>query len=37
VEAAEVGDATAFLLSDLARGVTGCVLFVDGGFHITAL
>jgi enoyl-[acyl-carrier protein] reductase I len=37
VEAAEVGDATAFLLSDLARGITGCVLFVDGGFHITAL
>jgi len=37
VEGAEVGDATAFLLSDLARGVTGCVLFVDGGFHITAL
>jgi len=37
VEAAEIGDATAFLLSDLSRGVTGCVLFVDGGFHITAL
>ncbi|MHC5209143.1 MAG: enoyl-ACP reductase FabI [Planctomycetota bacterium] len=37
VEAAEVGDATTFLLSDLARGMTGCVLFVDGGFHITAL
>ena len=37
VEAAEVGDATTFLLSDLSRGVTGCVLFVDGGFHITAL
>ena len=37
VEGAEVGDATTFLVSDLARGVTGCVLFVDGGFHITAL
>jgi enoyl-[acyl-carrier protein] reductase I len=37
VDAAEVGDATAFLLSDLSRGMTGCVLFVDGGFHITAL
>lgn len=37
VEGAEVGDATTFLVSDLSRGVTGCVLFVDGGFHITAL
>ena len=37
VEGAEIGDATSFLVSDLARGVTGCVLFVDGGFHITAL
>jgi enoyl-[acyl-carrier protein] reductase I len=37
LEAAEVGDATAFLLSDLARGITGSVLFVDAGFHITAL
>jgi enoyl-[acyl-carrier protein] reductase I len=37
VEAGEIGDATTFLVSDLARGVTGCVLFVDGGFHITAL
>ena len=37
VEPGEVGDATAFLLSDLSSGVTGCVLFVDGGFHITAL
>jgi enoyl-[acyl-carrier protein] reductase I len=37
VDGAEVGDATAFLVSDLSRGVTGCVLFVDGGFHITAL
>ena len=28
-----VADATVFLLSDLARGVTGEVLHVDGGFH----
>ncbi len=31
--AAEVGDAAAFLLSPLARGVTGEVLHVDSGFH----
>lgn len=37
IEAAEVGDATAFLLSDLSRGITGQVLFVDAGFNITAL
>lgn len=30
---APVADACAFLLSDLARGVTGEVLHVDGGFH----
>ncbi|MBV8194574.1 MAG: enoyl-ACP reductase FabI [Candidatus Dormibacteraeota bacterium] len=28
-----VADACAFLLSDLARGITGEVLHVDGGFH----
>lgn len=32
----QVGDATAFLLSDMARGVTGDVLHVDSGFHIIA-
>ncbi|TMN21402.1 enoyl-ACP reductase FabI [Lentibacillus cibarius] len=32
----QVGDATLFLLSDLARGVTGEVLHVDSGFHIMA-
>jgi enoyl-[acyl-carrier protein] reductase I len=36
VEAAEVGDAAAFLLSPLARGITGEVLFVDAGYHICA-
>jgi enoyl-[acyl-carrier protein] reductase I len=34
VEAAEVGDAAAFLLSPLARGITGEILFVDAGYHI---
>ena len=33
-EPAEVGDAALFLCSDLARGVTGQVLFVDNGYHI---
>jgi enoyl-[acyl-carrier protein] reductase I len=33
----EVGNATAFLLSDLASGITGEILYVDGGFHNVAL
>jgi enoyl-[acyl-carrier protein] reductase I len=33
-EPAEVGDAAAFLASDLARGVTGNVLFVDSGMQL---
>jgi enoyl-[acyl-carrier protein] reductase I len=33
-EPAEVGDAALFLCSDLARGVTGEVLFVDNGYHV---
>src|SRR5699024_6324151 len=33
----QVGDATLFLLSDLARGVTGEVLHVDSGYHIMGL
>ncbi|WP_430790887.1 enoyl-ACP reductase FabI [Virgibacillus flavescens] len=32
----QVGDATLFLLSEMARGVTGEVLHVDSGFHILA-
>jgi enoyl-[acyl-carrier protein] reductase I len=28
----DVGNAAAFLLSDLAAGVTGDVLYVDGGY-----
>jgi enoyl-[acyl-carrier protein] reductase I len=37
IETAEVGDAAAFLLSDAGRGITGEVLMVDAGFHITGM
>jgi enoyl-[acyl-carrier protein] reductase I len=33
----EVGNAAAFLLSPLASGITGEILYVDAGFNITAL
>lgn len=33
----EVGDAAAFMLSNLARGITGEILYVDGGFQSTAM
>ncbi|MBI3054570.1 MAG: SDR family oxidoreductase, partial [Betaproteobacteria bacterium] len=33
----EVGNSAAFLLSDLASGITGEILYVDGGFNTTAL
>ncbi len=33
----EVGNAAAFLSSDLASGITGEVLYVDGGFNTTAM
>ena len=33
----DVGNAAAFLLSDLASGITGEILYVDGGFNTTAL
>jgi enoyl-[acyl-carrier protein] reductase I len=36
-ESAEVGDAALFLASDLARGVTGNVLFVDSGMQMMGL
>jgi enoyl-[acyl-carrier protein] reductase I len=33
----EVGDTVAFLASDLARGITGEVLYVDSGLHALAV
>jgi enoyl-[acyl-carrier protein] reductase I len=36
-EAAEVGDTGVFLLSDAARGITGEVLYVDGGYHVMGM
>ncbi len=33
----EVGNTAAFLLSGLSSGITGEVIYVDAGFHITAL
>ncbi|HSJ49816.1 MAG TPA: enoyl-ACP reductase FabI [Actinomycetota bacterium] len=32
-DASPVGDAIAFLFSDLARGITGEMIHVDGGYH----
>src|SRR5690625_4260265 len=37
VDEDQVGDATMFLLSDLARGITGEVIHVDSGYHIMGL
>jgi enoyl-[acyl-carrier protein] reductase I len=37
VEADEVGDATLMLLCPWARGITGEVLYVDGGYHIIGM
>jgi enoyl-[acyl-carrier protein] reductase I len=37
VEAAEVAEAAAFLLSEAAKAVTGEVLVVDGGYHVTGM
>ncbi|MEN6606847.1 MAG: SDR family oxidoreductase, partial [Bryobacteraceae bacterium] len=34
---AEVADAAVFLASDMGRGVTGNILYVDAGFQITGL
>jgi enoyl-[acyl-carrier protein] reductase I len=36
-EQEEVGDAALFLVSRLARGVTGEVIHVDGGFHVMGM
>jgi enoyl-[acyl-carrier protein] reductase I len=37
VDAAEVAESAAFLLSDAARGITGEVLMVDAGYHATGM
>jgi enoyl-[acyl-carrier protein] reductase I len=36
-EPAEVADAAVFLASDLGRGVTGNILFVDAGMQVMGL
>ncbi|WP_166259888.1 enoyl-ACP reductase FabI [Marinobacter salicampi] len=33
----EVGNSAAFLCSDMASGITGEILYVDGGFNVTAM
>jgi len=33
----EVGNAAAFLCSDLASGITGEIMYVDGGFNTTTI
>jgi len=33
-EQSEVGDTGLFLVSDLARGISGEIIYVDGGYHI---
>ncbi|KAF0243926.1 MAG: enoyl-acyl-carrier protein reductase [Planctomycetota bacterium] len=37
IDQAQVGDAAAFLASELSRGVTGQVLFVDSGYNIVGV
>src|ERR1700743_378744 len=37
VTAEEVGDTAVYLLSDMARGVTGEILHVDAGYHIVGM
>ncbi len=36
-EPAEVGDAALFLCSQLSRGITGEVIFVDNGYHVMGM
>ena len=33
----EVGNTAAFLASDLAAGISGEILYVDGGYHVVAM
>ncbi len=37
IDADEVGDTAAFLLSDLSRGITGEIIFVDAGYNIMGI
>lgn len=37
IETSEVGEAAAFLLSDAGRAISGDVLMVDAGFHVTGV
>jgi enoyl-[acyl-carrier protein] reductase I len=36
-ESGEVGDTGLFLISDASRGITGEVLYVDGGYHVMGM
>ena len=33
----EVGNAAAFMCSDMASGITGEIMYVDAGFNITGM
>jgi enoyl-[acyl-carrier protein] reductase I len=37
VETTEIGEAGAFLLSDAAKAISGDVVMVDAGFHVTGM
>lgn len=37
ITAEEIGNTAAFLLSDLASGITGEIIYVDAGYHVNAL
>ena len=37
LDAMDVGNTAAFLASDLARGITGTTVYVDKGYHATAM
>ena len=36
-ETSEIGDTGLFLLSDAGRGITGEVIYVDGGFSVMGI